>query len=390
MIDMLKVQRKYSSNGILLAIIFLITVISQYPSFVEKGQSSIISTIVWSIYAIYFLIVSKNKIPRFIIFPLLFGIFLYIVSVLFHVICGYGYFVKILRNLLLSIFILFCGCLSSDFISLDDIKLSNYSYVISTLVVSINIYLRFFLHKSLSGRIYLYASKNSISLIVLTAIIILLIYYPNLKNNRDRIIHISLIVFFLYFSLILKCRTVIFTIPVVFIINFVFYSKKVFSNRALILLLCAIAIILLSSNYILNIFFQDIIYAGRGTTLAESTSGRVEEWKYFLYEMKGKWLMGDGYSKRESLILTAIMQYGIFVGLLIIFYSWWPLKYLLSTKIYKGEQGFCLTLIAVAYIMNSLGEQLSPFGPGARCFYLWFMFGIYGTNHKLCIEEIKK
>ena len=37
-------------------------------------------------------------------------------------------------------------------------------------------------------------------------------------------------------------------------------------------------------------------------------------------------------------------------------------------------------LLSIMLIVNGLFEELAPFGPGVKCFSLWFYFGFYIGN----------
>jgi hypothetical protein len=125
-----------------------------------------------------------------------------------------------------------------------------------------------------------------------------------------------------------------------------------------------------------------------GHSFAEASSGRGEQWLNLFYEMRRYPLIGDGKTERESLILTALIQFGLLGGVPIILYSLWPLrKSMQLIKLYKSKHVFCLFCISVAYSVDSIFEQLAPFGPGVRCFFLWLLFGILMTNDNLVQGE---
>jgi hypothetical protein len=157
-------------------------------------------------------------------------------------------------------------------------------------------------------------------------------------------------------------------------------SKKI---KFLACLVCVGLLIALTRESIYNTIVNDIIFAGRGDTFVEASSGRLDMWKNFFSDMQGKWLIGDGQSFRESLILAAIMKYGVLVGLTIIAIAFYPIVKGIRSARENSKHGFALLLIAISCFIDCIFEQLAPFGPGARCFYLWMLIGIICSNAEL-------
>ena len=36
--------------------------------------------------------------------------------------------------------------------------------------------------------------------------------------------------------------------------------------------------------------------------------------------------------------------------------------------------------VALSYTINGVFEQLAPFGPGVKCYFLWFLYGMITSN----------
>lgn len=48
----------------------------------------------------------------------------------------------------------------------------------------------------------------------------------------------------------------------------------------------------------------------------------------------------------------------------------------------NGEFGLIVYLLFMVYMINSLFEAYTPFGPGMKCFELWAFFGIALAEQK--------
>ena len=131
-------------------------------------------------------------------------------------------------------------------------------------------------------------------------------------------------------------------------------------------------------------FVKYILYAGRESTSMNSlTSGRSDEWKAFFSYCEDNWLFGMGATKRESLILTALLVFGVVGGVPVLLMSVYPLIW--GLRRLKGDEEYMtFTSIAMVYWVNSFFEQQAPFGPGAKCYLLWLMFGILSVQRKEC------
>ena len=83
--------------------------------------------------------------------------------------------------------------------------------------------------------------------------------------------------------------------------------------------------------------------------------------------------------KRESIILTALLEFGIIGGGIILLMAFWPIYWLVKFLGRYDKHYLMFSSIAIVYIVNGVFEQLSPFGPGVKCFFLWFLIGVRCT-----------
>ena len=140
---------------------------------------------------------------------------------------------------------------------------------------------------------------------------------------------------------------------------------------------------------------NDIILGGRESdSLDDISSGRWSEWQNFFIDLGDNWLFGNGRMKRESLILTAILEYGIPMGLTIIMVAISPLRFAVLRLKAKKRVIVVLFYVALCYFLNAVFEQLAPFGPGVKCYFMWLLFGVllaqkdkFNVNAKETLNE---
>jgi O-antigen ligase len=178
----------------------------------------------------------------------------------------------------------------------------------------------------------------------------------------------------------LKSRATLLGIPVVLIWMIIHAKMNKKLRYTIIVLLVAVIILLYIRPDFYNILLKDVIFAGRNATdMSELSSGRSDEWADFWSDFSDRPFWGHGKMKRESIILTALLEFGILGGLPILIIAVWPfawaVKYIRFNKYYV-----MFSSVAIAYLVNGVFEQLAPFGPGVKCYFLWFVLGILATH----------
>lgn len=146
-----------------------------------------------------------------------------------------------------------------------------------------------------------------------------------------------------------------------------------------------------------NDSFYDFIYqvltAGRDTSnLNNLTSERFVEWQQFWDRMKDTPFFGHGRDKQETIILTSLLEFGFIGGTMILIIAIYPLVWGLKRKAMIEPLYIIFIAIALTYIQNGITEQLAPFGPGVKCYVLWFMMGtlVSIVQHNLYRREVNE
>lgn len=374
-------ERKHSTAGIGMALATFLTIMSQLPQVVANGWSSPISRIVWI--AFFGIIVFSKwhllKIRQVNFSFITIGI--YILFVLLARLVNGGYNTALFSCVLLSFFVLVVGLIIGKDITEQDLFLFGKVYTLSCLVLGLVLYFDVYRGYDITSVIYAYGSKNSAGVILFTGALVAFVYGWSQKKLYN-LLNILVIAFLLFMVLIMKVRSVIICIPLV---AFCAVLRAPFRRKLQIplLLLCLALLIALQFDSVYDLLVNNILFANRGDTLADASSGRMDQWKNFARELSGNELFGDGKTERESLILTACIQCGIPMGFLIISYAVWPFVWTMRrTKRSSSKHMFFLLLVALSYFIVAIFEQLAPFGPGARCFCLWLLFGIILSKEK--------
>lgn len=367
-------QNKISKILIVLACI--LSNLSQLPYFVNNGKTQIISIPIWFLSFIILLSINRFKISRHLFKLLLLTIIFIILILTFSIIYNKNYFSSsMIYSLAISLFIIIIGSLISPFFNRDTFQKILISYVLSSLIVSIVVFIKYFgFGFSLNTRIYAYSSKNSLSQILFTSVIIFYCYFKP-KNNFQNIIKILIIIFQIFMLVILRSRATI--LGLVIVSFFIIFSKSMNKKKKIIVIIGVILLLILlfiSDNFN-DIVLNNIIFAGRDINdLDNLSSGRISIIREFPILIKNNWLTGIGPFYFECFPLSAILQFGLFAGGILIYISLLPL--ITSIKRKSNDLWEILYFLSIGYFINSLFEGLAPFGPGIKCYFLWLLFGI--------------
>ena len=376
-------MEKQSSKTIpiFIAAVCFITNISQMPVLVENSLTRAISIPIW-ILLLAVLILEKriifNRLPVFAVF-ICWILFSYIM--ILDIVTDKSYLsIALLYPFYLSFTIFFIGIFLSQLLTYDDFPILINSYIISALIVAINIFGQYIIGDDIYGKIYIYGSKNSISQILITALVFLLVinkHKSKLFMNSIKYLGALFLIVVLFF---LKSRASIIGIPVIVAIILGLGEKQYKLKKVIIGGIVIFSIFMLNDSFY-NIIINQVLGGGREwSNLNDISSGRYYEWKMFPHLLKMSELFGIGRYKIESYPLSVILQFGIPMGGLLIITAIWPAWWGIK-KLNKSEPvNVAFIIIAILYFINGLFEQLAPFGPGTKCYMLWLMFGILYGN----------
>ena len=374
---------KRTQYGIIVGLACFITNLSQLPAIVDRGVGRYLSFPVWILlFLLCFVNCPKIRLRSIKV--------LYLLAALFYVYLFFGtvftdvnrFDASIPKVIPIAMFVALVGMQSGDYLSENDLKWIFNLYTISALIVCAAVFRDYVFGSAWDSRLFSYDSKNSVSQILLTAWI--LIFFQNLKNDRKGLyfgFYAACLLLLTWTLLGLKSRATLICVPLILI--WALFKKQIGKKLRWIILLslAAAGIYLFTHRAVLDSLIENILYAGRDAgDWNDLSSGRFDEWTYFFPDFRRNGFFGENYDKRESVILSSFLQHGIIGGLLVCAMAAYPLLWFSRRISRKSEYRVTLIAIAVSYTINGLFEQQAPFGPGVKCYFLWFMLGIFASE----------
>lgn len=370
-------QKNKSVVLLLITITCFLSNISQIPYLVENGKTRILPLISWTI--LFLILIFKEKEIKIRKIKILLIPYMFFLILLFSQIFISN---KFLSSLLVypfsvSLFVYIVGTFSSKYFLKQDFNDLFEVFILSTLIVTVFVYKNYFMGTfEWLSRTYSYASKNSISQIILTAIIIAVIGYRPPNNIRKALNCVSTL-FMTYVLLMLKSRA---SILGLFILGFVmlFYEKGNIKNKKIIITgLLLTTLLLLFNEKIHRILIEGVLFAGRKVSnLDDLSSGRLSMLLEFPKLFSKNFILGRGEYYTENFYLGALIQHGLIGGFLLITFSLFPIFWINKYSNRRDKVDITILTIALCYSFNAIFEARAPFGPGIKCYFLWFLFGV--------------
>ena len=365
----------------LLQITILLTNLTQIPDLVTKNGVKLLSYVPWVLFAFLIITLSMRTddfiigTQKYLYFSVM-GILL--VCLILEIQGKNGLDVSLLRPLLISLFIFVVSMNIGKYIDSSQLNDLLLVYAFSGVIVAIFVY-RTILSNGFSwtSRVYAYNSKNSVSQIILTAILFLI--YLHGRKNRLWNIGMEVLIGALIFELfMLKSRASLLGLAIIFISVLISKEYKKSTKIIVILVLVVFGLILIFNTHFRYFFIDSIILAGRDSTNLNSiSSGRMDMLIEFPELFWKKPVIGYGRYYVECMPLDALIETGIIGGVLFNIIALSPIVYSIKSYIcYRQPIDFLLIIIGICYYINGLFEQLAPFGPGVKCYILWLLFEV--------------
>ena len=289
-------EKKNRGFMLLVALACFLSNISQLPFFVSAGMTQKLNMPMWIMLLLYIFLKKKIKV-FYSTFKMFFAICsVFVLILLSSIVTNNSYFnSSVLQSLILSLFIYCLGTFVGDQFSDKDLKIVSMSYVISATMVAVSIYVEYFAAGfDITSRQYAYASKNSISQIIFTAIVILMFIHFD-KFRIFNLLKIVVIFFEVILLMLLKSRATIvgFAICLLYIILGKQFNRKIKYLLTVVVLIGTL--VLLMNENLFDMFVGNIMFAGRNASSLDSlTSGRVSIVSEFPALIEGHWLTGIG------------------------------------------------------------------------------------------------
>lgn len=276
----------------------------------------------------------------------------------------------------------YCG----KFTNIDTLRKINKIIVYSTLIMALFIFKDSFAGvdwANASG--YLYTAKNSAAIIFLSAIIIILIYIEDFK----RPVAIAAVFFLSLLIIMTKSRATIICLLIVLLYIVLFYIRNYKLKFLLIGIIVLIGIFIFMNKTLYDFFINNIFFNNRSKTdFSVITSGRDVQYDYFFKTFPAHWIIGTGGTYIECNPMTILLSFGIVGGIPTLIYSIYPIIYPIKNKIRNLNNNtfkirYLVLSLGIVLFINGLFEELTPFGPGVKCFVLWFYLGVYISFYKI-------
>ena len=226
------------------------------------------------------------------------------------------------------------------------------------------------------------AQKNSAAQIWGAAILVNAFLIPY-KNRLIRWVKYMLTGYFLILILLSHCRTALLGLSLVFLGNFIFYSK----HKILWIIIGIIGLQLVLYVPTVHNFINHSLLLTKyeGADMDTFSSGRLGlyalAWKNFWSSP----LIGVGNYYVDCSYLSILTENGI-IGFILIESVWFykilqHISYAMKDKIYQltgvhSKQSKFLISITLFYVVESFLEGYPPFGPGVSALAFWLFSGI--------------
>lgn len=371
--------QKYSSVYSFLLITVFVTNLSQLPVLLDNSAIKRIVFIFWGVLAALSTGGYNHRNKSHVLSRI------YVYSLLYYISCGVLFLLGKNGNtsftypLGLCLFVMFVSANVSSYLDETSIQGIAESYAISTIIVAISV-LIIMIQRGFSwdSRIYFYNSKNSVSQILLTGAI-LFIYLREINGSKyiKKIFYDFCILLIVGTLLMLKSRATLLGVIIISIFvlrsnHFSKTTKTLFKLGSILFLL-----VLLISTSFRTSFVNNIVYAGRTGNLDNISSGRVSMILDFPRLFFRAPIFGNGRYYIEIMQLNTFVESGVFGGLFLNIIALLPVISAVSDyKRYPSLISLVFVMVSVCYYTNGFFEQLAPFGPGVKCYFLWMFLGL--------------
>lgn len=380
----------------LLIVVVVLSNLSQFPNLVSIGATSKLSTPTWIGIVLILLLICKfkmriNKNAKF--FYQISFLFIVLVIILSFMTGKSQYSGDLFRSFIISMMVFSVGCISSQFVSQSLINKMQMAYIMTLAVIGANIYIQYFIGYDISSTAYGYGSKNSISTMILAAIIFLVFgINRSCINVFFKGVRFCLIVYFIWLLGLMKSRASLVGLIIILISILMNNKIKQLHKMMIATVIAIITLYVFNSAELYQLVVYDIIFAGRDpNSISALSSGRTDLIEITLRRLADAPFVGVGNYYVDCFPISALANYGCIIGSILIAISVYPLIFALrslNNSSYLYDFCFTLVVLAGAYTLNSLFEGLPPFGPGIKCYILWYFFGVL-CNFDKC-EAIEK
>ena len=261
-----------------------------------------------------------------------------------------------------------------------------FSIVLFSFILSYYIYVDYIAKSNITDIEYAYSAKNSSGQILLGGVLIgTILWMPN--KYWLKLPYVAMMLFTILVMFMLKSRATLVGFAFV-VLYLIVKSKKKSLKVALVLSVSVLILVIVLNQTAYNVIVNSIIYGGRdGYDMDSVSSGRLTFIHYALMKINYSPIIGNGTYYVDCMPINIIVQYG-FLGGIFIASMLLMLYRRVKKMLVNGELGIVVYLLFMVYMINSLFEAYTPFGPGMKCFELWAFLGIALAEQKRNCENL--
>lgn len=228
--------------------------------------------------------------------------------------------------------------------------------------------------------VYVYAQKNSLAPIVVTAMCCIVF----LKLYKDTKLSGLFLFSFSVFLVLLKSRSAIFGLAVALFIWWVYAINSGRSRWQIAGYTFIEFVLVMIIPTLRNFIVGEILLNNRASMgLNEISSGRTEQYAHLPESVPHAFLFGNGNTYIESFPLASFATFGMIAAVILFTFAFMPLfvSHKKQTSVVCRQSALLLRGLALSFLVIALFEERAPFGPGTSYFFLWFSAGFL-TEYK--------
>ena len=358
---------------------FFLSNISYLPFFTENGLTQYLSYPAWALIMGTVFLYRKwyisSRDVKFVVILLAALLFLGAVQELF----ARDYLGSLLTKcfLLVMIITLVGGMVAQTGKTWETENLMFYAYIAATAILCVVVFMQYLIGQDLSSAVYSYGSKNETAFLAVASVIMLLYMKQKKETKFIVLLKCCLIGFFIYIIAYMRCRSMLIGVALALVIRLFHKGGSKGIKIFIVLLFVGVALGLQNKKFY-NELVNNILFASRDSTdMNALSSGRLDQVAYGWERFKNNVFLGTGDTRTvDCFYVSALMQYGLFMGSALIVLAVYPLLWgLWNYKRIKTPLCMILILCALTFAIGGIFEENAPLGPGVRCYISWFLFG---------------
>lgn len=375
----LEQKNQFSLMTIVCMIGFFLSNISYLPIFTENGLTQYLSYPAWAMILGTVFLYNQHYLSfrdiKFVI--ILLGAFILMAMV--QCFSDKNYLSSLLTKcfILVVIIMLAGGLVARTGKTRNEENMLFYSYILASVILCVVVFRQFLMDQDLSSSIYSYGSKNETAFLAATSIVMLLFMQPAKETKLRSLLKYALIVFFAYIIATMRCRSMLVGIAVALLIRLFQKDSSKGTKIFIVLSFLVLGLSLLNKDFY-NTLINNIIFSNRDSTdLNDLSSGRIDQIAWGLEQFRQDMFLGTGDNYTvDCFYVSVLMQYGLVMGSALIILGIYPVLWgLWNYKKIKNPTCMIMIVCALVYAIGGIFEENAPFGPGARCYLSWFLFG---------------